>query len=204
MRFLPGSFAVLALLASVAGCGDDGAETEDPNEVITTVILTFTPSGGAAITATWLDADGDGGGAPVIDPVNLAADTTYAATVRFQNALEDPPEEITEEVMDEGFQHQVFWTGTAVDGPASDQPDAPLHQTYGDTDENGLPIGLTNSVGTTAGTGQLTITLRHMPPINGTAVKVAGTSAQVKSDGINSIGGSSDASVSFDVTVAAP
>ncbi|MEO1254462.1 MAG: hypothetical protein AAFY41_06205 [Bacteroidota bacterium] len=54
---------------------------EDPNaeeEVINQIVLTFTPDGGGtAVTATWFDADGDGAGNPVIDDINLTANTTY-------------------------------------------------------------------------------------------------------------------------------
>jgi len=202
---------IALLLASsavslLAACGDDGDDHGAHElEVITTVILTFTPDGGGApIVAEFDDPDGDGGDPPVVDPIRLAADTTYAVTVGFENRLENPPEDIGAEVRDEGDEHQVFFTGTAVDGPASDQPAAPLAHAYADVDAEGLPIGLASEVTTQAGTGQLTITLRHLPPINGAATKTAELAAQVRDGGFAAIGGETDAQVTFDVTVAAP
>ncbi|MEO8704489.1 MAG: hypothetical protein ABI867_30830 [Kofleriaceae bacterium] len=183
-----------------AACGGDDGGTPDDNEVITTVALELTPVGGTVTTFEFDDADGPGGSAPVIDPITLAPGN-YTLGVRFINRLEDPPEEITDEVNDENDQHQLFFTGTAVDGPASNHPGAPLAQAYSDTDVNGIPVGLANAIVATAGTGTLTVTLRHMPPINGTAVKVPNLADMVKSAGIDSIGGSTDASVSFMVTV---
>jgi hypothetical protein len=95
----------------------------------------------------------------------------------------------------------VFFTGTAVNGPASNQPTGALTHTYSDTDVNGLPIGLVNNVAAKAGTGTLTLTLRHMPLLNGSAVKVAGVADTVKASGFAAIGGETDVSVNFAVTV---
>ena len=106
---------------------------------------------------------------------------------------------------DEGDQHQVFFTGPVVNGPASNQPAAALTHTYGDTDVGGLPIGLTNTivVGSAAG-GDLTLTLRHMPPVNGTAVKTAAAAMTVRDSGFTALGGENDAQVVFPVAIATP
>jgi hypothetical protein len=190
---------LFASLVAVAACG--GTESSNPEEVITTVILTFTPAGGgAARTFEFDDPDGDGGEAPVVDDVDIAAGD-YDVTVGFENRLEDPPEVITEEVADEGDEHMVFFTGDAVDGPASDNPGAPLTHDYADEDAEGLPIGLENTITAAAGTGTLTVTLRHMPPVNEQAVKTADTAADVAAGGFSAIGGSSDVQVDFAVNV---
>lgn len=187
-------------LPLTAACGSDDVEIED-NEAITTVILQFTPAGGAPITATFDDPDGDGGTAPTVDPITLVAGTSYTTTVRFQNRLEDPAEEITDEVRDEGEDHQVFLTGTAINGPATSSATAALTHTYADQDLNGLPLGLSHTLVAAAGTGSLTLTLRHLPPVNGTAVKVAGLAEQVKAGGFAAIAGTTDVEVDFIVTV---
>lgn len=192
----------LALALSAAACSDDGGDGDNENEVITTVTLAFTPSGGGSVVnAVFDDPDGDGGAAPTVDPVALTAGRTYTLAVGFENRLETPAEVITQEVADEADEHQIFLTGTAVNGPATNQPGAPLTHTYADTDANGLPIGLSSTIAAAAGTGQLTITLRHLPPINGAAVKIADIATQVRNGGFAAIGGSSDASVTFAVTV---
>ncbi len=189
---------VSMLFATVAACGDDGGTTNE-NEVITTVILNFAPASGSPIVATFNDADGDGGQAPTVDPVNLTPGT-YTLTVQFQNRLETPPEEITEEVNEEHDVHLLLFTGSAVVGPATSNTTGPLMQSYSDMDGNGLPVGLRNNIVASAGTGQLTVTLRHMPPEE-PPVKSADTVMQVKTGGVDSIGGSTDAQVNFAVTV---
>jgi hypothetical protein len=157
--------------------------------------------GGADVIAAFDDPDGDGGNPPTVTPISLMNGKTYTLAVRFQNKLESPPEEITDEVRDEGDEHQVFLTGTAVNGPATNNAGAPLTHTYADMDANGLPIGLSNMIAAATGTGQLTLTLRHMPPVNDQAVKVANLAGQVKTGGIDSIGGDTDVQVNFMVTV---
>jgi hypothetical protein len=68
-------------------------------------------------------------------------------------------------------------------------------------DVNGLPLGLRNTIVAASGSGRLTVTLRHMPPLNDTAVKTATSAADVAAGGVAGIGGSTDAQVDFDVTV---
>jgi len=191
--------AVVSSLALTA-CSDDGGTAENDNEVITTVILNFTPAGGgAAVTATFNDPDGDGGAAPTVDPVRLSPGN-YTLAVQFQNRLASPQEEITDEIRDEKNFHLLLFTGTAVVGPATSNATGPLTQSYADTDGNGLPIGLTDNLVAAAGTGQLTVTLRHMPPEE-PPVKAANTVMLAKAGGVDSIGGSTDAQVNFAVTV---
>ena len=194
---------LIALFASLllAACGGDDGHDPNQEELITAVILTFTPTGGgAALVFEFDDPDGDGGEAPTVDPIELAPGS-YALTVGFENRLEDPPEDITVEVEDEGDEHQVFFTGDAVDGPASDNPGAPLMHAYDDQDIDGNPIGLRNTIVAAAGTGELTVTLRHMPPVNDQPVKTADTASEVRDGGFSAIGGENDAQVDFAVTV---
>jgi hypothetical protein len=191
------------LLATLApACGGDGHDHGGGNEgeVITTVVLTFTPeAGGDPVVAAFDDPDGDGGDPPTVDAIALPADASFALAVAFENRLESPPEDITAEVEDEGDEHQVFFTGTAID--TSDAAIGPLAHAYADEDLGGLPIGLVNRVVTFPNTGTLTVTLRHLPPVNGVPVKVAGLAEVVATDGLGAIGGDTDAQVSFEVTV---
>lgn len=194
------SIVVLALsCVSLAACGGDDGEAENPNEVITTVVLNFEAAVGPTITATWNDPDGDGGMAATVDPVHLTAGT-YTMTVQLQNRLANPQIEITDEVSDEKDFHLLLFTGTAVVGPATTNTTGPLMQSYGDTDSKGYPVGLMNTVVARSGTGQLTVTLRHLPPEE-PPVKAADTVMLVKTGGVNSIGGSTDATVNYTVTV---
>jgi hypothetical protein len=205
MRLRSSTSALWLCLAAftAAACGDDGGGGgQNENEVITTVTLTFTPAGGgAAVVAAFDDPDGDGGQAPTVTPINLTNGISYTMAVRFQNKLETPPEEITDEVNDEAVEHQIFLTGSAVKGPATSNEAAPLTHSYADTDAGGLPIGLANTIVAATGTGQLILTLRHLPPVNDTPVKVEGLATQVRNGGISSIGGDTDVQVTFTVTV---
>lgn len=171
----------------LAACSD--TPNANPEELITTVRLTFTPSGGGtAIVAEFDDPDGDGGDAPTVDPVNLAPGS-YALAVAFENGLEDPPEDITAEVADEAADHLVLFEGPA-----------PLAYTYGDQDPNGLPIGLAGTVVATMGSGNFIVTLRHMPP-ELPPVKDATTVETARTQGLDAIGGATDARVTFFATV---
>ncbi|MBM4391156.1 MAG: hypothetical protein FJ090_08545 [Deltaproteobacteria bacterium] len=182
------------------------ADTEKPHEhnegeVITTIVLDFAPTSGTATSYTWADPEADG--SPVIDDITLADGETYAVSVSFLNELEDPPEDITEEVGAEDDQHQVFFTGSAVQGPATgDNAAAVVSHAYDDADENGFPVGLENTVASiTPGSGTLTITLRHLPPENDVAVKTGTLAEDVAAGGIAALPGDTDVSVDFALTV---
>jgi len=183
------------LCCVLVGCALPAQSLND-QEVITTVILDFDGT-----RFEFDDVDGDGGEPPTIDPVALAPGS-YGLTVHFENRLEDPPEDITGEVDDESVEHLILFTGSAVAGPATSNTDAPLTQSYADTDANGLPVGLVDAIVATPGSGLLTVTLRHMPP-ELPPEKSADTPAEVRDNGIDSIGGATDAQVVFMVTVAA-
>ncbi len=186
------NFRILALalisFVSFTSCSDDDSNTALPvneEEVITTVTATFTPAGGGtAITLTSRDLDGDGPAAPVTTvSAPFTAGTTYNGTVTFLNELATPAENITEEIFEEGEDHQIFFQQTALG-----------EFTYTDTDGNNKPIGLTFRYDAlpTAATGNLTITLRHLPNKNAPGVEVGN---------ITSAGGGTDAQVTFPVVI---
>jgi hypothetical protein len=191
------------LFTLLLACNDTEKPQEvNEEEVITTVGLSFTPaSGGAALEFSWADPENDG--SPVIDEVALVAAESYSLTVSFLNELENPPEDITEEVDAESDQHQLFFTGSAVQSPATgDNPLAVVEQSYDDTDANGFPVGLLNTITSLqAGSGTFTVTLRHLPPENEVAVKTGSLADTAASAGINALPGETDTSVDFKLTV---
>ncbi len=196
---------------------DDGHDDHDHDdhghdnetEVLTTVTLTLTPAGGGApVTASFRDLDGDGSMSGTSDPLTLVAGTDYTLGVSFLNELENPPEDITEEIEKEAEEHQVFVYGSAVVGPAtSNDPSAILLHAYADMESDygpnagdDLPVGLANTIGAqAAGTGELQIMLRHLPLLNGNDQKVAGL-ADLLARG-EALPGDVDVDVTFTVTV---
>lgn len=185
------NFRILALalisFVSFTSCSDDdnNAQPVNEEEVITTVTATFTPAGGGtAITLTSRDLDGDGPTAPVTTvSAPFAAGTTYNGNVTFLNELASPAENITEEIDEESDDHQIFYQHTGLGA-----------FTYTDTDANNKPVGLSfrYMASATPGTGNLTVTLRHLP--NKAAANVA-------AGDITNAGGSTDAQVTFPVTI---
>ena len=92
-------------------------------------------------------------------------------------------------------------TAAAVVGPFDDEDEGEV-ESYDDEDANGLPVGLAHTVdATTAGTAELQLMLRHLPPENDTAAKVASIAADFASGGSTGIGGEVDADVTFPLTV---
>jgi hypothetical protein len=175
------SFYALLSIAMI-GCSDDDAAPEVINEeeVITTVILTLTPESGDQVVLTTLDLDGDGPDEPVTTVVgSFLENTQYQGAVRFLNETETPAEEITDEVVEEADEHQVFYTvGEGLN----------ITTTYLDFDSNGNPLGVSITLETgEASSGSLTVTLRHEP------VK--------PNDGLDSAGGETDIATSFDVSI---
>ena len=173
-------YALLTL--AMLGCSDDDTTPEiiNEDELITTVILTLTPDSGDQVVLTTIDLDGDGPDEPVTTVVgNLSENTQYQGAVQFLNETEDPAEDITQEVIEEADEHQVFYT--ISEG-------LNIQTTYEDQDSQGNPLGVQITLSTGAASeGSLTVTLRHEP------VK--------PNDGLESAGGETDISTSFDVSI---
>ena len=176
----------LALLTvfTFSSCNNDDPEVVNEEEVITTVTTTLT-AGSSVITLTSRDLDGDGPNAPVVTASgDLKINTTYNGTTTFLNEAVKPADDITAEVKEEGEDHQLFYQAPTAVGTF----------TYGDTDKNGKPIGLTFTLKTetTATTGNITVVLRHLP---------AKSASGVATGDITNAGGATDASVTFPVKV---
>jgi hypothetical protein len=140
-------------------CKDSGEEVkpDEENELITSVVLTFTEQGTSNATSfTYKDADGDGGNAPTkFDTVALKPNTTYAMTAKFLDESKTPVSNITKEIAEEADEHLLIYTPS---------PATLLTYTYGDEDVNKFPIGLTGKAVTgAAGIGKLKVQLRHQP-----------------------------------------
>jgi len=206
-RMMPIAATFLFAVTACSDVEEDDHHDHDhhghEHEVMTTVILTFTPStdGAEDLVFTWADPENDG--SPVVDDIVLANGVDYAVGVQIWNELEDPAEDVTPEIADEDDEHQTFFTGSAVEGPATGaNADAVVTHAYADSDRNGLPLGLENEISAVAvGSGDLTFTLRHMPPESGNAVKVEGLAEAVAEGGFSAIGGADDIQITYSLTV---
>ncbi|HRH69780.1 MAG TPA: type 1 periplasmic binding fold superfamily protein [Flavobacteriales bacterium] len=184
------SLALLATAATITGCKKDEDDPVTPaplpneEEVITTLRLTFTSSGGAETKVfNFVDADGDGGGAPVITTDELSNDSIYSVAIEVLNESETPAEDITTEIADEDEDHQFFFQVSGANATV----------VYTDADANGNPVGLASTwtIGA-ASNGTVVVTLRHEP--NKSA-------AGVSSGDITNAGGDTDIEVTFPVVI---
>lgn len=179
----------LIFLAAINGCKKDDEVTAPPpivneEEVITTMIFAFTGQGGADDKELrFTDADGDGGGVPVFDLDTLQAASDYSASIILLNETADPVDTISNEVLEEGTDHQFFFQATGSD----------ITFVYADADANGAPIGLaTNATTGTPSVGTVKVTLRHQPDKSGSGVS---------GGDISNAGGETDIEVTFPLVI---
>ncbi len=170
------TLVVIAFISLLAGCSADDPKKEDTPELITKATLTFTPiGGGAVVEVSATDPDGDGVQDIAVDgDINLAADTDYTLTITLINGLAsptDPGYDISAEVEEEGAEHMFFfsWTNNVFSNPTGNgnidnRADA---VNYNDSDENGLPIGLSTSWSSSvnAASGKFRVMLKHQPDL---------------------------------------
>lgn len=149
-------------LGFVAACGESSTAPGGETELISRVTITFTPvGGGAPITAYIDDPDGNGPQAPSaqVGALSLVAAGSYTGTVKFENRLSNPIEDITEEVLEEANEHRVYYAVAGALAPTG------LALTTTDRDPQGRPLGVAFAalVGATAGgqSGNLRVVLCH-------------------------------------------
>ena len=181
------SGTTLALVALVASaCGDSATAPGGESEVISRVTLSVTPQAGGTAQVVFIDdPDGNGPTAPSAQngTLTLVSGTTYTGTVKFENRLKSPAEDITLEVEEEAEEHQVYYV---ISGTATTV-------TVTDTDGASRPLGLTYTItpGATAGPGTVRVVLCHY----GDVAKPASGAACV---------GDTDIDLTFNFTVTAP
>ena len=182
------SIALTSIIIASCSSDDDAPIPVNEEEVITTVIATFTPVDvGTTVILTSKDLDGDGPNSPEVTISGpFSSNTTYNGAIQFLNELESPAEDITEEVEEEGLEHQVFYNITNGIG----------EMIYNDEDTNGNPIGLSvifqSITSNDPINGTITITLRHEPNKGGEGVS---------NGDITNAGGETDAQVSYNVSL---
>jgi hypothetical protein len=188
----------LVLIGFLSGCNSSDPKKEDTPELITKATLTFTPiGGGSPILVSATDPDGDGVQDIAVDgDINLAADSDYTLTLSLINELAsptDPGYDISAEVEEEGAEHLFFfsWTNNVFSDPSGDgNIDDRKHTVYyNDSDENGLPIGLSTNWSSSLNTasGKFRVLLKHQPDL--------------KSQTSNSSDGETDLDIEFVINI---
>jgi hypothetical protein len=177
---------VSMLSVVLASCGDSVTDPAGETEVISRVTLTLSPVGSSSFapSAYIEDADGNGPNAPSaqVGTLSMPVGTTFNGTVRFENRLVNPIENITDEVRTEGNEHRVFYTVTGGGVTVNTT----------DLDSGGRPLGLTFTAvaptGTTAGPRTVRVLLCHYDNVTKPATAASCTAE-------------TDIDVSFTVTV---
>ena len=175
LLFIYGLIGLTALSCSK----DEVPEEINEEELITTVEVALSSAEGN-VTLAYRDLDADGPQPPTISVSGpLKSGVRYVGAITFLNESESPAEDITEEVKEEGLEHQFFYTiGTGLD----------VTTAYSNLDSEGNPLGTEFTL--TAGavsSGTLTFTLRHEPNKPNT--------------GLSDADGETDIEVAFDIEV---
>ena len=176
-------YALLAIPFLYFSCDDDDApEQINEEEVITTMTVTLVNhmDGSDVVTMQTQDLDGDGPDEPVVTVSGpLSSGTSYSGSIVWLNEMEDPAENITEEIVEEDDEHQVFFSASGVS----------MEFVYMDFDGNGNPLGTQFVLAPlTTGEGSVIITLIHEPD-------------KPNDDTVNTAGGEIDIQTAFPVTV---
>ncbi len=160
----------------------DAPPCENEEEIITDVVLTWTPTGGGdPIVVRAQDPDGEGPMELQTEDLSLVQNTEYTLSIELSNSIEG--EDITEEIREEDDEHMFFfgWTDGMFTDPAGDGniDNRPDSVAYLDFDENGLPVGLQTRWETSAEMmgGSFRVVLKHQPDLKdeNTTVNDGGT-----------------------------
>ena len=157
-------YALLAIPFLYFSCSDDDDNTPPPpvneEEVITTMTITLVASDQSGVVVLQTrDLDGEDGEDPVVTVSGSISNmTSYIGSIQWLNEMEDEPEDITVEILEEADEHQVFFG--IGDG-------LPIQVVYADEDGDGNPVGVNFILAPTeagvTGSGPLTVTLVHVP-----------------------------------------
>jgi len=193
----------IASIFLFSACKENDPKREDTPELITKVILTFSPTtGGSPVIVSATDPDGEGVQNIKMDgAINLTVGKTYTMQIELINGLAEPSSgdyRVTTEVSEKGDEHQFFfsWTNNAFSDPSGngniDNRSDPLNYAGGtdSKDVNGRPLGLTTTWTTAANAtsgSTFRILLKHQPGL--------------KSDTSDASQGETDLDVSFTLNV---
>ena len=196
-------WSLVALVLAVGCAAEEPAPEDESGELITTLTLHFTPSGGGE-TLSFSASDPDGTGdldveeIPLPDGSDHSHHDTQLYTLEVELLDEIEGLDVGARVEESAEEYQLFFTGSAVEGPATGaNDDAVVAHSYDDDDGEGRPLGLENTITTQAwGSGELTVTVHHL-----TEAKGDDLAGEVASDGVEALDGTTEFRVTFDIEV---
>jgi len=152
------AYSCLLLFASLFYSCSEDPEPVNEEELITTLIVDLTPTGGGDnVQLRFFDEDGDGAIDPITTPLlaQLTTGKTYEAVLTLKNESATPAEDVTAEIEEEKNDHLFCFSVTGTD----------ITIGYNDEDSNGNPVGLSTTwtAGNAGSAGEVKITLRHQP-----------------------------------------
>ncbi len=153
MKFRITILAFTVFTIAISGCKKTEIQEDNDEELITTMILKFTPTnGGASTSFTFDDPDGPGGLAPTLDSIRLTTNTFYNVELQLLNKTANPIQDITTELKAENKAHRFYYL-----------PSANMMVGNLDEDDNGVSLGIKSTwvTGGSAGTGSIIVILRH-------------------------------------------
>lgn len=162
-RIIKFTALTLILTGSLAACRkDDTVENPEPveQELITTMKLVVTNSAGFNKSFVYKVENGFGSGQSNIhiDDIVLTPATEYDVEIQMLNEKETPAEDITEEIKTENTEHLFIYQSVPATGAGS------IAISDGNLDDQGKAFNQKVKFTTgAAGTGALTITLKHEP-----------------------------------------
>jgi len=163
----------LSSIAIFQACKPDDPAPVNESELITSVVLNFTDSATQQVLSfQFRDPDGPGGNNPtVFDTLQLKANSTYFVSTVLLDESKSPVDTISNEVEEEGDEHQFFYTP---------QNGIAVSVSYADQDVNGNPIGLATKWKTGAtGSGSVLVVLKHQPGEKNGSVATGETDVEV-------------------------
>ncbi len=168
MKLSTKNFATIAIAGTIlfaASCKKDEVTNPTPGpepELITTLRLEArNVNTGFSQTFTYKVESGFGSSTLEglqIDTVKLEPNTKYGFTLTVLNEKASPAEDITEEIKEEKDEHLFLYQSSPTTGAGS------LTFSNGIKDNKGLPFNqIISALSGEAGSGKLTITLKHEP-----------------------------------------
>jgi hypothetical protein len=155
-RIISSVLMCLSVSLLMTACKKDAHSHNDEGELITTVKLTFTEGNNLPSSFTWKDIDGPGGNNPEIQTISLKPNTSYSVKAEFLNEQKNPAEDITEEILEEANDHEVFYQ--------TSNNFLTITRTDLDTNTPHLPLGLESTWATQSlATGSIKVILKHKP-----------------------------------------